>query len=35
VDAEFRPVAGFRPFPAGKVVVTNDEVNRLREDEGI
>lgn len=28
-------VAGFRPFPAGKAVVTNDAVNRLREAEGL
>ncbi len=28
-------VAGFRPFPAGKAIVTNDEVNRLRESEGV
>jgi len=28
-------VAGFRPFQAGKAVVTNDAVNRLREAEGV
>lgn len=28
-------VAGFRPFPAGKAVITNDAVNRLREAEGV
>lgn len=28
-------VAGFRPFPAGKTVVTNETINRLRETEGI
>ncbi len=28
-------VAGFRPFPAGKAIVTNDAVNRLREAEGV
>jgi hypothetical protein len=28
-------VTGFRPFPAGRAVVTNDAVNRLRETEGI
>jgi len=28
-------VAGFHPFPAGKAVVTNDAVNRLRETEGV
>ncbi len=30
-----RSVAGFRPFPAGRAVVTNDAVNRLRESEGV
>ncbi|MBL8423400.1 MAG: hypothetical protein JNK06_07885 [Candidatus Accumulibacter phosphatis] len=29
------PVAGFRPFPAGRAVVTNDDVNALREIEGV
>jgi hypothetical protein len=28
------PTAGFRPFPAQRVV-TNDEVNELREAEGV
>lgn len=28
-------VAGFRAFPAGKAVVSNDTVNRLREAEGV
>jgi hypothetical protein len=28
-------VAGFRPFPSGRAVVTNETVNRLRETEGI
>lgn len=28
-------VAGFRPFSAGKAVVTNDAVNRLRDAEGL
>jgi len=28
-------VAGFHPFPAGKKVVTNDIVNRLRDAEGV
>lgn len=28
-------VAGFRPFPSGKAIVTNDVVNRLRDVEGI
>ncbi len=30
-----KTVAGFRPFPAGRAVVTNDAVNRLRETEGV
>ena len=36
-DAGMGPqsVAGFRPFPAGKAIVTNDAVNRLREAEGV
>lgn len=25
-------VAGFRPFPTGRAIVTNDAVNRLREE---
>ena len=29
------PVAGFRTFPAGRAVVTNDDVNALRETEGV
>jgi hypothetical protein len=28
-------VAGFRPFPAGDRVVTNDDVDALRDAEGI
>lgn len=28
-------VAGFHPFPAGKTVVSNEAVNRLREIEGV
>jgi hypothetical protein len=28
-------VAGFRPFVAGKAVVTNEAVNRLRDAEGV
>ena len=28
-------VAGFKPFPAGKAVVTNELVNRLRDAEGV
>lgn len=35
VGSEAQTVAGFRPFPAGKAVVTNDAVNRLREAEGL
>jgi Arc/MetJ family transcription regulator len=34
-DAGGRSVAGFRPFPAGKAVATNETVNRLRDAEGI
>ena len=34
-DREPRSVAGFCPFPAGRAVVTNDAVNRLRETEGV
>lgn len=29
------PVAGFRPFGAGGKIVTNDQVDALREREGI
>jgi len=32
--AEVGPVGGFRPFPAARLV-TNDEVNELREAEGV
>lgn len=35
VGSETRSVAGFRPFPAGRAVVTNEAVNRLREAEGV
>ncbi|MDO8812987.1 MAG: hypothetical protein Q7J38_13305 [Gallionella sp.] len=28
-------IAGFRPFPAGQAIVTNEAVNRLRETEGV
>lgn len=28
-------VTGFRPFPAGRAVVTDDTVNRLRDAEGV
>lgn len=34
-EAPPRSVAGFRPFPAGKAVVTNDVIDRLREREGV
>lgn len=34
-DPGSKTVAGFRPFPAGGAVVTNDAVNRLREAEGV
>lgn len=29
------PVGGFRPFPAGDRVVTNDEIDALRDAEGM
>jgi hypothetical protein len=35
VASSVLPVAGFRPFPAGSTVVTNDDVNALRETEGV
>jgi hypothetical protein len=35
VGSGSRSVAGFRPFPAGRAVVTNEAVNRLREAEGV
>ena len=35
VDSGSQTVAGFRPFPAGRALVTNDAVNRLRETEGV
>jgi hypothetical protein len=34
-DSGAPTVAGFRPFTAGKAVVTNDAVNRLRDTEGL
>lgn len=34
VEASTLPVAGFRPFPAGRVV-TNDAVDALREADGV
>jgi len=35
VGSGAQTVAGFRPFPAAKAVVTNDAVSRLREAEGL
>ena len=34
-DSDSPTVAGFRPFAAGKSVVTNEAVNRLRDAEGL
>ena len=34
-DGGPQSVAGFRPFPKGGAVVTNDVVNRLRDSEGV
>ncbi len=34
-DSDNHYVAGFRPFPAGKAVVTNEAINRLRDTEGV
>ena len=34
-ENEPKTIAGFRPFSSGKAIVTNEEVNRLREAEGI
>lgn len=34
VQPEVRTVAGFRPFPARGVVVTNEQINALRDQEG-
>ena len=34
-QTEPNSVAGFRPFSSGNTIITNDEVNRLREAEGI
>ena len=33
-NASVSPATGFRPFPAGRVV-TDDQVNALREAEGV
>jgi hypothetical protein len=35
VGFEPRTIAGFRPFPGGKAIVTNNQVNQLREVEGV
>jgi hypothetical protein len=35
IDLGSPTVTGFRPFPAGRALVTNDAVNRLREIEGV
>ena len=29
------PVGGFRPFPARGTIVTNDQINDLRDQEGV
>ena len=34
-NAITRPVGGFRPFPARGVIVTNDQINDLRDREGV
>lgn len=34
-QAEARQVGGFRPFPARGAVVANDQINDLRDQEGI
>ena len=33
--SEGQSITGFRPFPAGKAIVTNDVVNNLRETEDV
>lgn len=33
--AETKPVGGFRPFPARGAQVTNEQVNELRDQEGV
>jgi hypothetical protein len=33
--SEPKAIAGFRPFPAGQAIITNETVNRLRETEGV
>jgi hypothetical protein len=32
---EAKPVGGFRPFPAREAQVTNEQVNELRDQEGV
>ncbi len=34
-DADMKQVGGFRPFPAHGVMVANDQVNDLRDQEGV
>jgi hypothetical protein len=33
--SDAKPIGGFRPFPARGLVATNDQVNNLRDQEGI
>jgi Family of unknown function (DUF6364) len=33
--SERQAITGFRPFPSGKAIVTNDVVNSLREAESV
>lgn len=33
--SEGQAITGFRPFPAGKAIVTDDVVNNLRDTEGV
>lgn len=35
VQTEVKQVGGFRPFPARGAVVANDQVNNLRDQEGV
>jgi len=35
VSSNSTDITGFRPFPAGGKLVTNDELNRVRDKEGI
>jgi len=34
-EAENTGIGGFRPFPSRGVIITNEQVNRLRDQEGI